>query len=72
MTRDEHVEWAKSRAREYLDAEDPNQAFMSMCSDLGKHPETERHSGTTLGVMLLLGGHLDTTEKMRTFIEGFN
>ncbi|MFY9457669.1 MAG: hypothetical protein WAP23_01945 [Candidatus Spechtbacterales bacterium] len=43
-----------------------------MCSDLGKHPETAGHLAIELGMMLLMGGHLDSKEEMRKFIEGFN
>lgn len=72
MTRDEHMRWAKDRALAYLPG-DPDQAFASLASDLQKHPETEGHPavGLGLGLMLLLGGHLDTPEEMRKFIEGF-
>lgn len=72
MTRSEHLEWCKKRAMEYVDAGDILQAFSSMVSDLGKHPETERHSAIELGTMMLIGGFLGTTEKMRAFINGFH
>src|SRR5713226_8470617 len=39
MTRDEHVEWCKKRAREYLDKGDLENAIASMISDMNKHPE---------------------------------
>ena len=71
-TRAEHLAWCKQRALEYVDAGNINQAFASMGSDLNKHPETANHSGITLGAMMLMGGQLDTAEKMRRFIEGFN
>lgn len=72
MTRAEHLAWCKQRALEYVDAGDLPQAFASMGSDLGKHEETRNHSGIQLGAMMLFSGHLDTPEKMRKFIEGFN
>lgn len=71
-TRAEHLEWCKRRALEYVDANDNTQAFTSMASDLRKHPETEKHGGVELGMMLLMGGHLDTAEEMRKYINGFN
>lgn len=45
-----------------------------MISDLGKHPETASSAsmGGTLGMGLLLSGHLSTPEAGRKFIEGFN
>jgi len=72
MTRQEHLDWCKKRALEYVDAGDQRQAFASMASDLGKHPDTAGHTAIQLGMMLLMGGHLDTPEKMREFINGFN
>jgi hypothetical protein len=71
MTRDEHVEWSKQRALEYLPG-DPQQAFTSMASDLGKHPETEGHPAIELGMMMLMSGMLDDPAKMREFIVGFH
>jgi len=72
ISRQEHLDWCKKRALEYVDAGDLPQAFASMGSDLGKHDETSNHIGMELGMMLLMGGHLSTPEKMRKFIEGFN
>jgi hypothetical protein len=72
MTRAEHLAWCKQRALEYVDAGDVNQAFVSMASDLGKHPETANHSAIQLGMMMLMAGHLSDAQKMRLFIEDFN
>jgi hypothetical protein len=72
MNRSEHMAWCKKRALEYVNTGDLSQAFTSMASDLGKHPDTEQHSGIQLGMMLLMGGHLNSPQKMREFIEGFN
>jgi hypothetical protein len=72
MTRSEHIEWCKKRALEYVDNDDLTSAFSSMMSDLTKHPETDGHAGAVLGMGLLMIGALDTSEKMRNFIEGFN
>lgn len=71
-TRAEHIAWCKQRALEYVDAGDLSQAFTSMTSDLGKHPETAGHSAINLGMGLMMGGHLSTESEMREFIEGFN
>lgn len=71
-TRAEHLAWCKKRALEYVDAGDCNQAFASMASDLSKHPETEKHGAIQLGMMMLMGGHLNRPDQMRKFIEGFN
>lgn len=72
MTRQEHLAWCKNRALELLDAGNLENAFASMCSDLGKHPETQGHLGIELGTMLLLNGHLNNDEQMRDWITGFN
>lgn len=72
MNREEHLQWAKNRALEYVRAGDVNQAFVSMASDLRKHPELETHAGLTLGMMMLMSNHLNTPQEMKKFIEGFN
>jgi hypothetical protein len=72
MTRAKHLQWCKERANEYVDAGDLPQAYASMVSDLSKHPETEGHSAISLGMMLMVGGHLGTEREMRKFIDGFN
>ena len=73
MNRQEHLEWCKQRAYEYLDRGDVVNAWTSMCSDLGKHDETEDHPGIDLGMMMLLTDTgLRTAEETRKFIEGFN
>lgn len=72
ISRAEHLAWCKKRALQYCDMGEVNQAFASMASDLGEHHETANHSGIQLGMMMLMGGHLSTTDAMRKFIEGFN
>lgn len=72
MTRREHLDWCKKRALEYVDQNDLSQDFASMISDLRKHPETEKHSGIELGIMIMFDNKLDSPEEMRKFIEGFN
>lgn len=71
-TRQEHLDWCKKRALEYCDIGDVTQAFASMGSDLGKHPETSNHAAIQLGMMLLMAGQLNSPMEMRKFIEGFN
>jgi hypothetical protein len=71
-SRADHLAWCKKRALEYVDTNDLPQAFSSMASDLGKHPETKDHPAIGLGMSLLANGHLKTAEKMREFILGFN
>jgi hypothetical protein len=73
ISRDEHLEWCKKRALEYLDAGDTRQAFTSMLSDLGKHPELENHAGLRIGVgFMVLPGWIDNRVEVRRWIVGFN
>lgn len=74
MTRAEHLRWCKGRALVYVKMGDFENAFNSMASDLNKHPETKSSVElcNTLGLPLLMNGHLDTQEKMTKWIEGFN
>jgi hypothetical protein len=74
MTREEHLQWCKDRALEYANAGDNQSALASMLSDLGKHAETAGAAkiGGTLGMSLLIGGHLSTQKQMVDFINGFN
>ena len=72
MTRAEYLSWAKQRALEILDAGDITGAFDSMASDLNNHPETQGHAGIQLGMEELVAGFLDTLEKMRRHIEGYD
>ena len=71
-SRAEHLQWCKRRALEYVERGQLHDAWASMASDLNKHPGTAKHAAIELGMMLLIGGHLDTPQKMRDFIEGFN
>jgi len=66
MDRAEHLEWAKNRALEYVRINDLKNAWASMASDLGKH------IGIQLGMMMLMSGHLSTSNEMKEFIIGFN
>jgi hypothetical protein len=78
-TRAQHLEWCKKRALEELnrrgDVRDAcRNAFASMGSDLGKHPETEGHIAIQLGMSLMMADQREAhdREAMRKFINGFN
>jgi hypothetical protein len=71
MNRQEHLEWCKKRAMDYVHEGHLDEALASMLSDLSKHPETQTHSAAQLGMVLKMSGQLDTAEQMRRFIEGF-
>ncbi len=72
MTKTEHLAQCKKRALEYIDEGSWENAYASMVSDMRKHPETAKHSAIDLGFQLIFAGELETAEKMRKFIEGFN
>lgn len=72
QTRAEHLNWCKERALQYVDSGELQNAYASMASDMGKHAETKDHAAVGLGVMLMMTGDLETPEKMRKFINGFN
>ena len=72
MTRLEHLEWAKGRALEYVDAGDGPNALTSMLSDLTKHDELRDHAAIELTAMMMVGGLLSDTDRIRRHIEGFN
>jgi hypothetical protein len=71
MTREEHLEWCKKRAMEYVETGDTQQAVASMLSDLGKHPGTKKSLewAGPLGVGILL---MKNKQRVVEFIEGFN
>lgn len=68
----EHLEWCKQRALDYVDTGALTKVFESLSSDLGKHPDTANHPAIETGLLLLMQGRLNTPEKMRSFITGFN
>jgi outer membrane protein assembly factor BamD (BamD/ComL family) len=71
MTRQEHLEWCKKRAHEYLARGDVTNAITSMMSDLSKHPETDCKSPvlTMLGMQAAMN---HDTAAAKRFIDGFN
>jgi hypothetical protein len=73
-TRQEHLDWCKQRAIALIDAGDISGALPSFLSDVGQHPLTEGVAQTigTLGVTMLLAGHLSTAQQMRDHINGYN
>lgn len=71
MTRQEHLEWCKTRALEYAERGRVADAIASMTSDLGKHPETAGHSGIPLMTMLAMTGDFERPGRLAEFIRGF-
>ena len=72
MNNDDHLAWCKKRALEYVEKGDISQAWASMVSDLGKCDETKEHPAIILGTVLFMSQNLNTRDKMKEFIEGFN
>lgn len=72
MNRQEHLQWCKDRAMEYVKRGDLKNGLASMLSDIRKHPETADHPAAMLGAMLMFSGGLNTTKEVEDFILGFN
>lgn len=72
VTREDYLEYCKKRAREYIQQGDYEQAYTSMASDLGLHPETQHHAAIKVGMQLLMNGLLDTEDQITRFIDGFH
>ena len=72
MKRNEHLQWCKDRAMEYINRGELQTGFALFSSDMNKHPETSNHSALKLGVMLFFSGHLNTDAEMKKWILGFN
>lgn len=72
MTREEHLQWCKDRANEYIDTGDTKQALASFLSDMSKHPETENHKALELMMEMIVAGALDDPTELRIFIEDVN
>ena len=72
MTRQEHLEWCKKRAREYLDQGDVVNGITSMLSDMNKHKETRLDDGSALSSLGMLYVINNDIAGARRFIEGFN
>lgn len=70
MTREEHLEWAKERAREYLDKGELGNAWASFISDVEKHPNL--HYDQFLMSMGMRYVMANDYLGVRRFIEGFN
>ena len=72
MTRDEHMDWCKSRALEYLNHGDIKSAVGSMLSDMNKHPQTWLEPGSILNLLGMQAIMSNDAVAAWRFIEGFN
>jgi hypothetical protein len=71
MTREEHVQWCKSRAYQIADEGDLAGAVASMVSDLGKHEETEEVAKMAGLLSLALMLSAPNTNQVKNWIDGF-
>jgi hypothetical protein len=69
-TRQEHLQWCKDRANEYIKVRDGQQAISSMLSDLNKHEETR--ASVRLGAMLMTATDFHDMRSVKRFVDGFN
>lgn len=72
MTRDEHLQWAKSRAHEYVNAGDLPNAVASMSSDLRKHPELGTPATAMMAAIGIFTVANEGADAVRRWIDGFN
>lgn len=71
MNRLEYLQWCKDRANKLVNEQKLQEAFTSMVSDLNNHEETKLDTtASMLGMGLLMGGHLNTSDQMRKWIDG--
>jgi hypothetical protein len=69
-SREEHLEWCKKRALEYLDRGDVENAIASMGSDLGKHEDFTGIVNKLMPLALFYAINNDY-DGARRWIEGF-
>lgn len=74
MTREEHLDWCKKRAMEYVNKGELLEGVTSMMSDLTKHPDTASRSGplAVLGVFALQQAQSGDRAGVVRYITGFN
>ena len=73
-TRQEHLEFCKQRAMEYVEQNDLLNAVTSMMSDLTKHPETKSIGDTLngLGLLAAMQAQQGDRDAVIRYIKGFN
>jgi hypothetical protein len=74
MTWDEHLEWCKKRAHEYVDRGDLANAVASMGSDVTKHPEGLKDGPTVSALILvaLMDVAKGDVQAVRRWIDGWH
>ena len=74
MTREEHLQWCKDLAMEYVNQGDLLNGVTSMMSDLDKHPETSATKGplAMLGLLAMQQAQSGDRAGVVRYIQGFN
>ena len=73
VTREQHLQWCKDRAMEYVREGNLPEAVTSMISDLGKHPETvPKGALSMLGMLALQQAANGDRAGVERYILGFN
>ena len=73
MTREEHLQWCKDRALEYLVEGNGRDAVASMLSDLSKHEAWQDNKMMpTLSFMGMTYATVNDLTAIRRWIKGFN
>lgn len=67
-SREDHLEWCKTRALEYIDRGDSRNAVLSFISDMSKHPETENNRALQILPLIINSSPME----VKKFIQGFN
>jgi len=72
-TRREHLDWCIERAIAEMDFyKDPSKAYISMASDLRKHPETDNQGLITLCIIQPMRNPHASRQEVINFLRGFN
>jgi len=71
VTRQEHLDWCKQRALEYVNAGDLVNAVASMGSDLSKHPLTKFLAEPNITFAAALAAQSGDVDFVRRYITGF-
>jgi Tfp pilus assembly protein PilF len=69
-SREEHLQWCKQRALNYLDQGDIDNAVAAMTSDLSKHPEMEPLNWALISLGMIYVAQQDR-DGARRWIEGW-
>ena len=74
LTRQEHLQWCKDRAMEYVKEGNLLEAVTSMMSDLAKHPEMKARGEALamLGILAMQQAQQGDTDAVKRYIQGFN